>query len=61
MTRAPAIDIVTAMNSPALFGVSDDVCNAAALAMVLASAGPDWSVPGAAYLAIARPFHHSDK
>jgi hypothetical protein len=35
-------------------GGSDDACNAAALAMVLASAGPDWSRPGAAYLAIAR-------
>jgi hypothetical protein len=33
---------------------SDDACNAAALSMVLASAGPDWSVPGSAYLAIAR-------
>jgi hypothetical protein len=35
-------------------GGSDDTANAAALAMVLASAGPDWSKPGAAYLAIAR-------
>jgi hypothetical protein len=33
---------------------SDDACNAAALSMVLASAGPDWSKPGAAWQEIAR-------
>ena len=35
-------------------GGSDDACNAAALSTVLASAGPDWSKPGAAWLEIAR-------